>query len=231
MDSTLGWLGRLSLQKKLQILIQGFLAIILVAVQLWLSHHLESMELAAARERTATVADGVNNGLNTLMDIQVGGKDVINDEASRALFIKRLGVSDKLKEVRVIRGKGTNDEYGAGLAMEKPMDDMDRSVLASGKPEFKMIHEANGYVFLRTVIPSIAFKEYRASKCLECHAVNEGTVLGAVSVTLDIKEHMADVQAINRWLWVGQAALQVVLFFCDRLHCAPLAQPTGSRAR
>jgi len=40
MDSTLGWLGRLSLQKKLQILIQGFLAIILVAVQLWLSHHL-----------------------------------------------------------------------------------------------------------------------------------------------------------------------------------------------
>jgi methyl-accepting chemotaxis protein len=213
MDSTLSWVGRLSLQKKLQILIQGFLAIILVAVQLWLSHHLESMELAAARERTATVADGVNNGLNTLMDIQVGGKDVINDEASRALFIQRLGVSDKLKEVRVIRGKGTNDEYGAGLAMEKPVDDMDRSVLASGKPEFKMIHEANGDVFLRTVIPSIAFKEYRASKCLECHAVNEGTVLGAVSVTVDIKEHMADVQAINRWLWAGQAALQVVLFF------------------
>ncbi len=213
MNSTLGWWGRVGLQHKLQLLIQGFLAIILIAVQLWLSQHLETMELTSARERTAAVADGVNNGLNTLMDIQVGGKDVINDEASRALFIKRLGVSDKLKEVRVIRGKGTNDEYGQGLAIEKAVDDMDLSVLASGKPEYKVINEANGDLVLRTVIPSIAFKEYRSSKCLDCHAVNEGTVLGAVSVKMDIKEHMAGVRVVNGWLWVGQGVLQVMLFF------------------
>lgn len=213
MNSAQIWWRAIGLQTKLQILIQGFLLIILLMTQFWLSDKLERMELDAAHERTITVADGVNNGLNTLMDIKVGGKDVISDEAGRALFISRLGVSDKLKEVRVIRGKGTNDEYGPGLPMEQAVDDMDRSVLASGKTEFKLTHEPNGEVSLRAVIPSVAYKEYRASKCLECHAVNEGVVLGAISVKVDVTEHMADVRNVKIMLWVGLAVLQVMLFF------------------
>lgn len=213
MNGLMGWWSRLTLQLKMQLLIQGFLMIILFTAQQWLSDRLESMELDAARERTMTVADGVNNGMNTLMDLKVGGKDVISDEAGRALFIKRLGVSDNLKEVRFIRGKGTNDEYGNGLPQEQAVDEMDRTVLASGKPEYKIIHGNDGDVSMRAVLPSIAHKEYRASKCLECHAVNEGTVLGAISVTVDIKEHMADVKRVNGLIWLGQGILQVVLFF------------------
>ena len=212
MNGFLAWWSRLTLQLKLQLLIQGFLMIILFAAQHWLANRLENMELDAARERTITVADGVNNGMNTLMDLKVGGKDVISDEAGRALFVKRLGVSDNLKEVRVIRGKGTNDEYGPGLTQEQAVDEMDRSVLASGKPEYKIVH-SGGEVAMRAVLPSIAYKEYRASKCLECHAVNEGTVLGAISVTLDIKEHMDSVTRVNGLIWVGQGILQVTLFF------------------
>jgi methyl-accepting chemotaxis protein len=207
------WWRAIGLQVKLQILIQGFLLVVLLTAQFWLSDRLERMELDAAHERTIAVADGVNNGLNTLMDVKVGGKDVISDEAGRALFITRLGVSDNLKEVRVIRGKGTNDEYGPGLPMEQAVDDMDRSVLASGKTEFMLTQQANGEVFLRAVIPSVAYKEYRASKCLECHAVNEGVVLGAISVTMDVTEHMADVRNLKILLWVGLVGLQVVLFF------------------
>jgi methyl-accepting chemotaxis protein len=213
MNALQSWWRVIGLQYKLQILIQGFLLVILLLTQFWLSDKLERMELDAAHERTIAVADGVNNGLNTLMDVKVGGKDVISDEAGRALFITRLGVSDKLKEVRVIRGKGTNDEYGPGLPMEQAVDDMDRSVLASGKNEFRLRHEANGDVLLRAVIPSVAYKEYRASKCLECHAVNEGVVLGAISVTVDVTEHMTDVRNVKFMLWVGLGVLQVLLFF------------------
>jgi methyl-accepting chemotaxis protein len=206
-------LNGLSLQHRLQLLIQGFLFLVLFAAQLWLSHRLETMELEAAQERAAAIADGVNNGLNTLMDIKVGDKDVIGHEPSRALFIERLGVSENLKEVRVIRGKGIIDEYGPGLAKEQPVDDLDRNVLASGKPEFKLFDGDQGQTFLRTVLPSVAHKEYRASKCLDCHGVDEGNVLGAVSVTVDITQHMKDVKYVNAMIWVGQAVLQVLLFF------------------
>ncbi|MDR3368069.1 methyl-accepting chemotaxis protein [Rhodoferax sp.] len=212
MNSVKAWWHAIGLQFKLRILIQGFLLVILLIAQFWLANKLERMELDAAQERTVAVADGVNNGLNTLMDVKVGGKDVISDEKARALFIARLGVSDNLKEVRIVRGKGLNDEYGAGLGSENPVDEMDRSVLSSGKTEFKLTQEADGAASLRAVTPSIARKEFRASKCLDCHAVDDGTVLGAISVKLDITEHLADVKHVNAMIWVGQLVTQGMLY-------------------
>ncbi len=206
------WWSGLGLQRKLQILIQALLVVILLVAQQWLSNRLEARALAAAQERTMAIADGVNNGLNTFMDITLDGKDVISDTKSRQLFIERLGVSDKLLELRVVRAKGTNDEYGTGLPIEQPVDDLDHQVLASGKPAFKMTTDAKGATALRAVLPSIAFKEYRASKCLSCHAVDEGTVLGLVSVKVDIQDDLAGIQALNNFLWLGQLGLQVLLF-------------------
>lgn len=207
-----GW-RELGLQFKLRILIQGFLLVILLIAQLWLSDKLERMELDAAHERASAVADGVINGLNTLMDVNVAGKDVISDKQARALFISRLGVSDNLKDVRVIRGKGVNDEYGNGLPSEQATDDLDRRVLTSGKTEFRFTHEPDGAVSLRAVIPSVAHKEYRASKCLECHAVNEGDVLGAISIKLDVTQHFSDVKKVQAMMWVAMGVLQILLYF------------------
>ena len=213
MRSILAVWNKFSLQQKLQLLIQGLLLVILLTAQQWLTNEFERREMMAAEERTMAVADGVVNGLNTMMEIQIGGKDAISDAKSRALLIQRLGVSDKLKELRVVRAKGTNDEFGEGMAQEKPVDEIDRSVLASGKSQFKMTVTDNGDASLRAVVPSIAMKTFRNSKCLGCHGVDEGTVLGLVSVTVDIKDDLADIKRINTWIWVGQGILQVVLFF------------------
>jgi methyl-accepting chemotaxis protein len=213
MNSFSDFWAKIGLQRKLQLLIQGLLLVMLLAAQQWLTVQLEQSELKSAQERTVAVADSVINGMNTMMDVQVGGKDVISDAPSRALFIKRLGVSDKLKELRVVRAKGTNDEFGEGLPQEKPVDDMDRAVLASGKSQFKMSLPANGDASLRAVVPSLAMKEFRASKCLGCHGVAEGTVLGIVSVTVDIKDDVAAIQRVNLLIWLGQGVLQVSLYF------------------
>ncbi len=203
----------MGLQHRLQFLIQGVLFLILLFAQQWLTREFESGALRSAEARTMTVADSANNGLNTFMEIQIDGKDVISDAKSRKFFIQRLGVSDNLKELRVVRAKGVNDEFGEGLPQERPLDDVDRAVLASAKPQFKMTVLANGETSMRAVIPTIAAKEFRASKCLRCHGVDEGTVLGAVSVTVDITKDMADIRRITNWIWIGQGVLQVALFF------------------
>ena len=205
--------NHLSVQRKLQLLIQGLLLVLLLAAQQWLVHHFEERQMKAAQERTTAVADGVINGMNTLMDIEVGGKSVIGDVAGRALFIKRLGVSDNIKELRVVRAKGTNDEYGEGPPESKPVDELDHAVLASGKRQFKLTEDNQGNAWLRLVLPSVAMKEFRASKCLECHAVDEGTVLGLVSVTMDINDDMNDLRMVKTWIWAGQGILQAVLYF------------------
>jgi len=106
----------LGLQRRMQLLIQACVLIVLLAAQQWLSHQFEQAEMLGAHERAIAIADGVNNGMNTLMDMQIGGKDAISHAPSRALFIKRLGVSEKLLQLRVVRAKGTNDEFGEGFS-------------------------------------------------------------------------------------------------------------------
>lgn len=222
-----GW-GDLRLQSKLQILIQGLLILVLVAAQHWLLGQFEQRALKAAEDRTRVAADGIFNGLNTLMSTEVKGKDVISDKKARALFIEKMGISDKLKELRVIRGKGTTDEFGPGLPQEQPVDELDHEVLSTGKTLARLGHPVYGPAALRLVLPYIAFKEFRTSKCLECHGVDDGTVIGAVSVITDIEEDLVSIHRINLYLWAGQAVLQLLLFFAVRAIVARQLSQLGA---
>ena len=212
MDSIWRVWERIGLQLKLQIMIQGFLIVALLCAQYWIYTQLEHQVMSAAQERTVAIADGAINGLNTLMVTKLGSQDVISDTTARATFIQRMGVSDKVKELRIIRGKGTNDEFGPGVPQEQAIDEMDRSVLASGKPQFQVSKGMDGHASLRAVLPFIAMKNFRANNCLNCHGVDEGSVLGAASVTVDIKEDLDAFNTINMWIWIGQLTLQVVMF-------------------
>lgn len=79
------------------------------------------------------MGDGAINGLNTLMAVKEGDKEVISNQKSRALFIQKIGISDKVKELRIVRAKQLDDEFPRGLPQEQPVDDMDRRVIANGK--------------------------------------------------------------------------------------------------
>ncbi len=219
--------SRLGLQLKLQLLIQGFLIVVLLAAQQWISSRFEMQITRAAQERTVAVADGVINGLNTLMVTKLGGNDVISDAAARALFIQKMGASDNVKELRVVRGKGIKDEFGEGLPQEQATDDMDREVLASGKMQFKALHGRDGEEQLRAVLPFVAKKSFRTTNCLKCHGVDENAVLGVASITLDIREDLATLKSVNSWLWLGQGVLQVAMFFVVGTIVRRLLQQLG----
>ncbi|MBK9441868.1 MAG: PAS domain-containing protein [Comamonadaceae bacterium] len=215
--------NKIGLKLKLQLLIQGFLIIILVSAQHWVSRYIEEQLLNAARERTMAVGDGVINGLNTMMV----AKMTILDPEARALFIKKMGASDTIKEVRVVRSKSLIDQYGVGLPQEQAVDNMDRRVMSTGMMEFQTVHAANGDVSLRAALPLIAKKNFRSTDCLSCHAVPENTVLGMTSITVDINSDIAKIQQFNRLMWIGQLAIQIVLFFVIGLIVRGLIRKLG----
>ncbi len=208
----LDWWSTVGLQIRLQILIQGSLFVILVVAQLWISKHLEQQGLSDVEARAKSVATSAINDLNTLMVAKIGGKELISDKPTRELFIKKLGNVDKVLEMRVIRSKAIDDEFAAGLAEEQAIDDMDRRVLATGKPEVELIRTDDGEAKLRTMMPFIAEKNFHGTDCLKCHAVDEGAVLGAASITIDVKEDMANIKRIDSWIWAFQLVLQLLLF-------------------
>ncbi len=215
--------NKVGLQLKLQLLIQGFLIVLLVSSQHWVSGQIEDQLLNAARERTIAVGDGAINGLNTLMVTNMA----ILDRDARALFIKKMGASDNIKELRVVRGKGVVDQYGEGLPQEHAQDDMDRRVLNTGEMEFQTIRFANGDVSLRAALPFVAKRDFRSTDCLTCHGVAENTVLGMASITVDIKDDIAKIYQINRLMWIGQFVIQILLFFVIGLIVRGLIRKLG----
>ena len=82
--------SRMGLQLKLQLLIQGFLLVVLLSAQQWLLSQFEQRARVFAEDRTLAVADGAINGLNTLMVTKLGREDVISDAVARALFIQNV---------------------------------------------------------------------------------------------------------------------------------------------
>jgi len=228
MKSLAAWWTNRGLQFKLQFLIQGFLFVVLLLTQNWLATRFEERALAAAHERAVAMADGVINSLNTLMVTKIGQDDVISDKKARALFIQKMGFSDDVKQLRVIRGKGTSDEFGPGLPEEEPVDDLDQQILAGGRSQFRVSRDEGS---LRAVIPFLSMKEFRTSKCLECHAVPEGSVLGAVSITTDVSADLAKLRELHRLIWIGQALLQVLLFFGIRFIVRRQLSELGAEPR
>jgi methyl-accepting chemotaxis protein len=57
--------------------------------------------------------------------------------------------------------------------------------------------------------------------------VEEGAVLGVASVVIDIKDDLATIDRIQQWMWVGQIALQIILFFVVGLIVRSLLKQLG----
>ena len=201
------WWSKLSLKNKLQIPIQLILLVIMISAQRTALDKFEEHVLEGARQKAVVSTDGVLNGLNMLM---LNG--IISDADQRKLFVDKMGASDRVLELRVIRNKPVQDQFGPGMPSEQAKDEMDRLALSSAKQQTKIL-EQNGKNALRVVVPLIAKTNFRGTNCLMCHMVPEGTVNGAASITVDISEEYEVLSRANMVLWAAQIAVQVFLYF------------------
>ncbi len=201
------WWSNLSLKNKLQLPIQLILLVVMILAQRVALDRFETNVLDEARQKALVSADGVLNGLNMLM---ING--IISQEDQRVLYIKKMGASDKVNELRVMRNKPVQAQFGPGLPSEQPVDEMDHAALDTAKVQTRL-SEADGKESLRVVVPFIAHKEFRGTNCLMCHQVTEGTVNGAASITLDLRSEFELMRRANYVMWGGQLVVQVFLYF------------------
>ena len=201
------WWGKLSLAKKLQLPIQTVLLAILILAQQAILAQYGSIILQEAKDEAILSANGALNGLNMMM---IDG--VITDQSQRTLFVHKMTDSDRILELRVIRNKPVQDQFGPGLPTEQPVDDFDKDVLQSGQMRSKLL-ELNGKSSIRVVVPFIARKNFRGTNCLSCHQVPEGAVNGAASITLDLSREYAQLSQAKYSLWGILIIVQFVLYF------------------
>jgi methyl-accepting chemotaxis protein len=201
------WWNGLSLKNKLQIPIQLILLVILIAAQRWAFNQFEQRVLDEAKQKAVVSADGVINGLNIMME-----SGIISNKDMRKLFITKMGDSDKVKELRVIRNKQVSDQFGPGMPEEDAKDAMDHLAMDTAQKQFKLSTDSNGNT-LRAVIPFVVSTNFRGTNCLMCHHVKVGSVNGAASITLDLEDEFSVMKKASILLWTAQIVMQVILFF------------------
>ena len=202
----ISWWRSRGIGTKLSILIQGMLVVVLFLAHFWIMKLVNEGIVDEAERRAEISADGVINGMNMLM---VTG--MISNPENRRLFIKKMGASENVSDLRIIRSRQVQDQFGPGLPEEQARDDMDRGAIESRKSQF-MLREDGGIFTVRAVVPFIANADYRGTNCLTCHHVTAGSVNGAASITIDMTSELRNVRHIKNMLILGHILLQVLLF-------------------
>ncbi|OSM07015.1 sensor domain-containing diguanylate cyclase [Magnetofaba australis] len=131
--------------------------------------------ISTAQEHVRTAAQVILVGLTEAM---ING---VIDQRQQTL--ERLAQVPGLMEARVIRGQRVVRQFGEGLDSERSMDEVELKVLETGKPYFKL-NEGMDPTF-RGTIPFTA-NSAGTPNCLQCHEVENGTVLGAITLTLSM---------------------------------------------
>ncbi len=151
----------------------GLLAV-LVAISLYA---FRSFSIASATDHIRTAGEIVRVHLTESM---ING---VIDKRER--FLQRLVEVQGLKSARVIRSAEVERQFGKGLARETAADEIELAVLREGKPRFELVTDGDESVF-RGTIPYIATAS-GTPNCLQCHQVQEGAVLGAVSMSMSVQ--------------------------------------------
>lgn len=201
------WWSHLSLKNKLQLPIQFLMLVVLLLAQRTAMDKFEKHVLEGAKQKALVSADGVLNGLNMLM---ING--IISDAEQRALYVQKMSASEKVVELRVIRNKPVQDQFGPGLPSEQAVDNLDHAAMNTAKVQTHLV-SLNDRETLRVVVPFIAHKDFRGTNCLMCHMVPDGTVNGAASITLDLTDEFNLIHKANYIVWGVQIVTQVVLYF------------------
>lgn len=194
--------------------IVGLLLVALVAISLYA---FRSYSIISATENIRTAAEIVRV---TLTESMING--TIN---KRENFLKRLMEVQGLKSAYVVRSPHVVQQFGPGLQQETEVGNDVREVLRQGKPQFTL-EEVDGDMMFKGTIPYIA-SAHGNPNCLQCHQVAEGTVLGAVTMSMSISAIR------NKALLAVTSIVAVVLAFAVLLMVLMrrLFNPISSTAR
>jgi methyl-accepting chemotaxis protein len=199
------WWHGLSLRNKLQIPTQLVLLLVLTIAQLWITKQFEIKMVQNSAQNARGNAMQTFLALNAMM---LNGS--ISQPETRATFLKKMAGQDNVTEFHLARGKQVSDAFGPGLPEENVADDADRAAISS--KAVQTMQQPGENPSLRVVVPLPAEQNFHGTNCLQCHVVPEGTVIGAISLTVNLEQEFKELNKLNLWLWVGQVGLQIFLF-------------------
>lgn len=186
-------------------------------------------ETRVSREIAVDQAKGLANSMNEMTLAGLTGMMITGTVAQRDVFLDQIRELSSVHDLRVLRGEGVSKIFGPGNGGDKarPVDDIERQALASGKPYIAIESSPTQGEMLRVVYPALASSNYLGKNCISCHQVAEGTPLGAVSMRISLTKTYAAVdgfrnQSIAFALLMSLPLMGLIFLFIRRFVTRPL---------
>ncbi len=167
--------------------------------------------IESATEKATMTAAIVKDGLTAHMVNEMMDK--------RQYFLDQISINNsEVKSLWIVRSPKVISQYGNGFSSETLRDDIDKEVLKTGQI-VQNIQEGTNSIILRVSIP------YKATttkpNCLQCHDVQRGDTLGAISMEFDITNmRNAGMVTIVKILAINLVFIAVALFLLNH-YVAP----------
>ncbi|MFC1748977.1 HD-GYP domain-containing protein [Pseudomonadota bacterium] len=191
---------------------------IAITVLLITGYNFRAISKAAIENQALAHAELVKAGLTAHM--KAGIMEL------RAYYLGEIKELHQITELEIIRGEEVSKQFGPGNPVweRNSMDGLAREAFSLAEPRF-LITEFSMRPSIRVVIPYIASSQ-GALNCLSCHMVEEGTVLGAVDMVLDVTDYRNHaVIALGGLFALSFVALVLVLFNTSRTIQNYVQQP------
>lgn len=201
----------LTLQTKLQVLIQPALLMMLGLGSVSIVNDYRASIMGSAHERAEDAASEVIDSANILMVTAQ-----ISDVDARKMLIKKISSSGNIIGLRLMRTEHVIKQYGPGSPEEEIVSDRQRQVIASKKPYYSQEMRGEKPI-LHAVTPYLASSDFHGTNCLGCHDAKEGSVLGVSDIQIDMTAGFDKLQKVIIKQILIQIAFQLILFFFIKL--------------
>jgi diguanylate cyclase (GGDEF)-like protein len=172
------------------------------------TYNFRNYGISTAIDKAQSISEVVKNGLTAHM--------VNGNMHQRDVFLESISNMDNIEKLWVIRGEKVTSQYGHAKKNEKARDEIDLNVLKSSKLEYKL-NESLLKSSIRVTIPYVA-ERTELINCTDCHNVNYGDTLGAVSIVLDISDiKTSGLSFATSILIFTFIAVISIIFFANRI--------------
>jgi diguanylate cyclase (GGDEF)-like protein len=166
----------MKLNTKVTVFSGGLAVFLIVTLTLITFYFFRQYTLATAKDHVKTAAEIVRVNLTESMIHGVIDR--------REGFFGRLREVEGFLSARVVRSEALVGQFGPGTPREVAVDAVEQAVMKTKEPVYE-IFEKDGMKLFRGTVPYIA-TSHGIPNCLQCHQVNDGVALGAVTIVFSI---------------------------------------------
>jgi response regulator RpfG family c-di-GMP phosphodiesterase len=157
----------------------NFLLILAMIMLIVTGINFRALSKQAMENQALAHAELVKSGLTAHM------KGGIMDK--RDYYLEEIRQLHEVNALHIIRGDSVTHQFGLGKSIEKIVDKDTKEAFDTKEPVY-ILNEFSIHPSIRAIIPYIAHQDGPLN-CLICHKVEEGTVLGAVDIELDVTSY------------------------------------------